>query len=230
MKFSIKTRLAVDAAMLALMLLALAFRITGSLAHEFIGLSASALFIFHNAANLAWYKGIGSGKYSLKRSVNAAINIMTFACAAILVFSGLMGSRHILAFLELPGSIVLRQIHMGAAYWSMLLVSMHLGMHWDAVMRHIKINYGKRKILARLILIPAFVFGVWAFIKRDIFQKLFLGYSFDFWDPESPTILFFLYNIAIIVLMASPIYYLSKFLSAAPKAEKNISYPTTPNI
>ena len=40
--------------------------------------------------------------------------------------------------------------------------------------------------------------------------KLFQGFSFDFWDPASPTALLFAYNVGIALMFAVPAHYALK--------------------
>lgn len=47
------------------------------------------------------------------------------------------------------------------------------------------------------------LFGIWAWIERGMYGKLFLGYSFDFWDESSPPILFFAENLGVICAVAA---------------------------
>jgi hypothetical protein len=52
--------------------------------------------------------------------------------------------------------------------------------------------------------------GIWAFIDRAIFLKLFQGVSFDFWNPERPLILFYAANFSLMGLFACIAYYVEK--------------------
>ena len=187
-------RLAVDFFMAALLLSALAYRITGDLWHELTGLAVLALVLFHNAANLNWYGKVFSGKYGARRSVNTLLNAALIADAAVLFISGFAQSRCVLSFLELDGGIVLRTIHAATGYWFLLLVSAHAGAHWEWLSHSAGLKGGTT---FRIFCAFAATCGLWAFFERDMFAKLFLGYTFDFWNPDYPSPLFFLANIAI---------------------------------
>lgn len=206
MRISPRVRLELDLCMAALMLSALAFRITGGLAHEWIGLAAALLFAFHSAVNYRWYALLFSGKYAARRFVNAALNAALLACALAMFATGFMLSKHVLAFLELSGNMELRQIHATSAYWLLILASAHLGMHWNMILGFAGLNKNAagasraRGAALWILGLAAATCGVWAFVERDMFSKLFLGYSFDFWDPDSPAALFFLANAAIMAL------------------------------
>lgn len=206
MRISPGIRLAFDLLMAALMLSALAFRITGGVAHEWIGFAAAPLFALHSAVNYRWYALLFFGRYGTRRFVNAALNVALLVCALAMFATGFMLSQHVLAFLELSGNMELRQIHATSAYWLLILAAAHLGMHWNMILGFAGLNKNaaglSRSSDAALWILgfTAAACGVWAFVERDMFSKLFLGYSFDFWDPDSPAVLFFLANAAIMAL------------------------------
>jgi hypothetical protein len=67
-----------------------------------------------------------------------------------------------------------------------------------------------RKIAMRSIALALAALGVWSSFDRDMFSKLFLGFSFDYWPEERPAILFFTANLSIMGLYASTVYYALK--------------------
>jgi hypothetical protein len=54
------------------------------------------------------------------------------------------------------------------------------------------------------------VFGAWASFDRDIFAKLFLGFSFDYWDENRPAILFFAAMLSIMAIYIFAAFYALK--------------------
>ena len=129
---------------------------------------------------------------------------MSLIASAVLVFAtGLMHSKYILGFLEISGDMAVRQIHSTAAYWMLVLASVHLGLHWDALSSKIRLNSPKIRRITGLAALALAAFGVWSWMERGMTEKLFMGYSFDFWNPESPQILFFAENFGIMGLAAA---------------------------
>jgi hypothetical protein len=204
-------RLLIDFAMTSLLLCAHAYRITGDTAHEWIGISVFALFICHNIINWRWYKNIFRGKYTLRRTITAIVNIALVFTMAALIATGFIHSRAVLAFLHLPGGMVLRQIHTTAAYWGLPLTGIHAGLHWGMFTRVISKNH---LIItsARIFAFLFAAFGVWSSFDRDIFSKLFLGFSFDYWPDERPAILFFGVMLSIMAVYIFAAYYALKRL------------------
>jgi hypothetical protein len=135
---------------------------------------------------------------------------------ATLITTGLMQSRAVLAFLHLPGAMVLRQIHTTAAYWGLIIIAVHTGLHLEMILnafRKMTKTSGEnhtRKTILRVIALAFISFGVWSSFDRDMFSKLFLGFSFDFWPEERPAFLFFVVNFSIMGMYVSITYYALK--------------------
>jgi uncharacterized membrane protein len=211
-------RLIIDIVFTVLLLCALMYRATGDAAHEWIGVAVCAVCIAHNALNWKWYKAIFKGVYNLRRGIMTAINLLLALAFVSLIITGLLHSRTVLAFLHLPGSMMIRQIHTTAAYWCLPLIGAHLGLNWriilNAFRKMAKINgeNNTRKISLRIIAIILVSFGVWSSFDRDMFSKLFLGFSFDYWPEERPAVLFFAVNLSIMGMYVFVTYYALKLL------------------
>ena len=211
-------RLILDLAFTILLLCALAYRITRDIAHEWIGVSVCAVCITHNVLNGKWYTNIFKGAYNLRRGVMTAINLFLTLAFVLLVITGLLHSRAVLAFLHLPGGMAIRQIHTTTAYWCLPLIGAHIGLHWKMIMnafrKMLKISGAKRirKIVMRIIALAVVVFGVWSSFDRDMFSKLFLGFSFDYWPEERPGLLFFAESVSIMGIYVFVTYYALKLL------------------
>jgi hypothetical protein len=152
-----------------------------------------------------------------------AVNIALVFTMAALLITGLLQSRTALAFLHLPGGMVLRLIHTTAAYWGLPLIGIHLGLNWGLVIsgtRKLAGITGKNRVSAVITRVFAFlfaVFGVWASFDRDMFSKLFLGFSFDYWDERRPAIIFFAAMLSIMGIYAFATYYALKVLGKKRK-------------
>lgn len=207
-------RIFIDITMTILILFALAFRITGDVLHEWIGVVVYILFIIHNVINRHWYKQIfaKTKKRSFNWKVNTIINLLLLILMSVILVTGLVQSKSVLGFFNLSGSMLLRQVHSIASYWGYILISVHLGMHWQMLSKHFfstLVNSSNRRFyrfLFRAIGLLMAASGMWAFIERDMYSKLLLGMSFDFWDRS--TILFFIYHLLIMALFVWITFYI----------------------
>jgi hypothetical protein len=205
--------------MTIILLFALAYRITGDIAHEWIGVAMTTLFIAHNAISWRWYRGIFTGKYDFRRALNTTVNLLLLAMMAVLVTSGALLSRTVFAFMGFSGGMQVRLLHTSAAYWGQILIAVHVGMHWEMIMaairRMTKITEASwaRTIALRVVMVLVVVYGVYASFDREMGAKLFLGYSFDFWHPDRPAILFFSHNLSIMGIYVCVTHYVLKWLA-----------------
>jgi hypothetical protein len=213
MNEKLRSRIIIDIAFTALLLCALMYRVTGDAAHEWIGVSVCAVCIAHNALNWKWYKNIFKGAYNLRRGMMTAVNLLLAFTMTILISTGLLHSRTVLAFLRLPGGMMIRLIHTTTAYWCLPLIGAHLGLNWRIIlnafrkMAKITGENRTRKIAMRMFAVAVAAFGVWSSFDRDMFSKLFLGFSFDYWPEERPAVLFFAAMLSIMGVYVFITYY-----------------------
>jgi hypothetical protein len=182
----------------------MAYRITGDVAHEWIGVAVILLLsVVHNGIGWRWYRGLCKGKYDFRRILNTVLNLLLLATVVTLAVSGILLSRTVFAFMGFNGGMGVRQVHSFAGYWGLILVAAHVGMHWQMIMSSARRMAGIteasriRTSVLRIVTALIVAYGVYASFDRQMGAKLFLGYSFDFWDPDRPAVLFFTSNLAI---------------------------------
>lgn len=214
-------KISIDIIMTLLFFLLTAYHWTGDEIHEYLGFSLFIFFIAHHILNFNWYKNLFKGKYSFNRILNTFINIALFVCMLGLMISGIMFSRKVLFFLNLGGGgIFNRRLHMLSASWGFVFISAHIGMHWGMFMsignKFIKLKNAFVQVLGILIA----VYGIYSFIKRELYQKMFLLIDYAFFDYEEPIIFFFLDYLAIMGLFIFITYYLQKLNNRFKKLNK----------
>ena len=200
--------------MTLLFFLLTAYHWTGDTIHEYLGFSLFVFFIAHHILNFNWYKNLFKGKYSFNRFLNTSINAMLFLCMLGLMISGIMFSRKVLFFFNLGGGGMFnRRLHMLSASWGFVFISAHIGMHWGMFIGMMKLRKIKAVILRILINILGILialYGIFSFIKRRLYEKMFLLIDYAFFDYEEPIIFFFLDYLAIMGFFIFVTYYSSK--------------------
>lgn len=212
-------RIAVDTAMTALLLALMGYHLWGEVAHEWLGAGMFVLFLLHHGLNVNWYGALFKGKYSPQRVFQTALDFLLCLDMLALIISGMMMSRHVFAFLGLSGGMALaRQMHLAGSYWGFVLMSMHLGLHWNMIMGMAR-KIAKRKMpsLLRIVVAGIAAYGLWAFIRRDFPTYLLLQTHFVFFDFSEPALLFILDYLAIMGLFAALAYYGQKLLKSHKK-------------
>ena len=113
-----------------------------------------------------------------------------------------------------------RNVHMFCAYWGFLLMSVHLGIHWNMMVgmakKAMKSN-GKYsmtvKWIARGIAAAIAAYGIYAFWKRNIADYLFLIAHFVFYDFGENLVCFLFDYVAIMALFVFVTDHICKWIA-----------------
>lgn len=208
-----KARTIIDAAMTVSLSFLMAYSMIGETAHERLGVAMLILFAAHHVLNFRWFKTLAKRKYTPARIFRTAINLLLCVDMLLLAASGIILSNHVFAFLPIKGLASLaREWHMLGSYWGIVLMSVHIGLHWPVVLGMIKTKKpGVWVSRACCLLVSAC--GAYAFFARNYGDYMFLKTHFVFLDYAEPLPLFLLDQLAIIVLFAAVGYYVQKLLT-----------------
>ncbi|POO53825.1 DUF4405 domain-containing protein [Agrobacterium rosae] len=208
-----RVRILLDFLAIILIIACLAYWWLDNLTHELFGTALFALVIVHNVFNRRWYGGV------TKRRMDAArlVNLITIACLAIgmtaLLVTSFLISRDLFPFTALSGAFAIREIHMFAGYWILLIIALHLGTRWGVVMNVFRSTFGLkqpsivRAWSARILALAVSIWGVISFSEMAFGEKLMLTYSLDMWAFNESTIGFFLNYASIVGLFATTTHY-----------------------
>ena len=134
MKSQGNIRLSIDLLMTAALLFVSGYQFWGEMVHEWVGAGLFVLFIAHQFLNLSWYKHLLKGRYTPLRILQFAIASLVLAAMLMQMYSGIVLSRYVFDFLPLTSGLALaRRLHILGAYWGILLMSLHLGIHWQMI-------------------------------------------------------------------------------------------------
>lgn len=211
-----KLKLIIDILMTVALILLMAYNLIGASLHEYIGVAMFILFLIHHYLNFSWSRNIFKGRYSQFRIAQLVLAALILICMLSQMGSGIILSRHVFRALQIKaGKSQARTIHMLAGYWGLVLMSVHLGLHWNMIRRmtfkNMQIKPQVEKIINLVPLLIA-VYGVFAFFKRGIPGYLFMRTRFAFFDFEEPLVLFFLDYIAVMILFVWAGHMLGKAL------------------
>jgi hypothetical protein len=207
-------RIAIDITMTVIMPVMMSYQMAGEALHEYLGIALLVLFILHNLFNYRWFKNIPKGRYTAVRILNSIVNLLLLVIMILLSVSGIMMSRYILPFQGIRfGYGFARVIHLLTAYWGFLLMSLHIGLHWNAVRGMIgKKRSGQagwmRRVLPHAAAAAVSVYGIYAFCRRGFINYLFLRYHFVFFDYPESLPHFLVDYFAIMAMAACAGYYL----------------------
>lgn len=207
MKPKMKAKMGIDFLMTGMLLLLMAYQITGQELHEWIGVGMLVLFLLHNMMNIRWYGNLLKGKYTLLRGMQLLINIGILSLMLCLGFSGIVMSRHVFAELPIHGPMATaRTMHLSASYWGFVLMGIHLGVHWSMILGMFRRFWSRKNMphvsiwLIRFMAILTAVYGASCFYKEKIVSYMFLKQEFVFFDFEKSAVVVFTEYIAMMGL------------------------------
>lgn len=199
----------VDAAMVLLLPLLMAYSLIGEAFHEFAGTLMLLLFLTHHWLNRAWLKNLFRGRYTALRSFQTCLNLLLLVFMIVQPLCGILMSKHLYTFLPTEGlSSLARAVHLPLANWGFVLMCLHAGTHLGSMLLK---GSGEKAVLIGLGVVS--FYGVYAFFKRQIPQYMFLKLPFAFYDYGEPRIFFLLDYLSIMILFAMISYGVTLLLT-----------------
>ena len=213
MNMKTKMKTAADIIMTAALPILMCYSIIGETAHEIVGVAMFGLFILHHILNFAWTKALFKGKYPPKRIAGTVVNAAVLICMLGLMYSSIVISKHIFTFLNLGGAGFARTVHLLCAYWGLVLMSVHLGMHISQMAARAKLESKGLIWTFRILFSVIGAVGIYEFIKLNFNDYLFGKIQFVFIDTSASAVITALQYTCIIVLFAEAGYLTQKVLS-----------------
>ncbi len=219
-----KIKMAVDVLMTAALLFLMGYQFWGGTAHEWVGAGMFVLFLAHHILNGSWHKNLFRGKYPPMRIFLTVIDVLTLFSMIAQMYSGIVLSRHVFAFLPIESGLAFaRRLHILGSYWGFLLMSLHLGLHWNMVIGVVKRKlpaapHGFRYLSFGMGLFVA-LYGAWVFVKRDFTTYMLLQSEFVFMDYEEAKIPFYLDYLFLMGTCIFISHYVGKFLRSLKRKE-----------
>lgn len=181
----------------------------GNTSHEIVGLAFFILIGRHIFIRFRLVLGYFVGTVRLRTNVGLSFaHFALLTCIFILVVSSVLISHMLgLALPDLSG-VTARQVHWFTAYWTAVLVGVHIGLHWMRISGLYSFRLRSRVCnkaqvgLNLMIGLVIFIFGVWSVDVLGVVDKLSLGYSIKFWNFKSSVFPFFAHWVGVIALAA----------------------------
>ena len=212
-------KIVIDVLMTLGLLFLMGYQFWSDAAHEWAGAGMFLLFILHHVLNGNWYKSLFKGRYTPSRIFQVVVDLLVFLAMIGLMVSGIMLSNHVFSFLNIHGGMSFaRLLHMAASHWGLVLMALHLGLHWGIFLGlakkalHLKQTSRVRKILLPVLGSGIAIYGLIVFLRRGLLTYMLLQTQFVFLDFSEPVPLFYLDYLAMIGAFIFLAYYLSALL------------------
>ena len=111
------------------------------------------------------------------------------------------GCSEVIKIRHLIGASIARSVHLVCAYLNYIMMSLHLGLHWNTMIVAMRKDRKEEAVAGRWIarLLAAGI-GIYAFFRRQLGEYLFLRTHFVFSNDREPLIFFFINYLAIMGL------------------------------
>lgn len=227
MKPKMIVKLTIDVMMTIVLLLLMTYELIGQAVHEWIGVAMFILFILHHVLNSHWSKSLLKGKYTVVRIMQTVLVVLVLLSMFGSMFSGIILSRHVFSFISVKGwRSFARNLHMICAYWGFAFMSLHLAFHWNMMMGFVKRSMGKPSAgwtwILRIIAALIAVYGIYAFIRREIGSYMLLTRQFVFFDFEEPLVFFILDYVAVMGLFVFLGHYMAELMRRLSRKRKAV--------
>lgn len=178
-------KIVLDIVMFISMVLLMKINITGLQLHEILGICLFIIFIIHKIINFKWVKSVG--KNILNKNMKSKSKIMFFLDLILFIFvtlnvaTGILVSKFILVSITVNNIETVTILHKFFAWWSLILISIHIGLHWENVVNCFERKFKSLKenkilqVLFILLYITITIIGIWSISRDSVYSKLILN-------------------------------------------------------
>jgi len=213
-------RLVFDLVAVGLLLFAFSYWWLGNVAHELAGTAMFLLVIVHNVFNRRWYGTLAKTRRERRGLLNIVVTILLLVAMLALLVTSVLISNALSGIMSAYGGFTVRQIHTLAAYWVLVIVSVHLGLRWPMLMgvagklTGITQPNALRTLVLRAVAVFIAIYGVRSSFELAIGMKLSMQMTLDWWNFEESVAGFFVHCIAIAGLYIVLTHYLMNWLQS----------------
>ncbi len=200
-------RLVLDGMAAGLLLFAFSYYWQGNVAHEIAGTGMFLLIVVHNIFHRRWFATLANKRPGVQRDkCNIAVTLVLLTGMLALLATSLVISETLFAGLRLDDDFTARQIHVGVAYWLLVIVAIHLGLRWSLLMAVASRLFGiakssaMRTVILRLVATAIAAQGIYSALALNLRYRLLFQMTLDWWNFEGSVAGFFGHCLAVMGL------------------------------
>ena len=199
-----------DVILFALFVAEMCFQFLPKILHEILGVAMFAGIIFHVAINRRRFVSL-TKKFTAKKFLSVALNVALTICAAIIFVTGVCMSNYLFVDVitdELQRNMTLHQLHVSAPYVMMILIGVHVGLHWTELRQRFlnilgltEIFQRRQKFFTATAVILSIV-GICGLYLNRVGDRILMKHIFGTPATELPAIIFALMIVGGVALFA----------------------------
>ena len=199
-KSSIETGGALDAILLTLFTAELSYHHLPHVAHEICGLMLTAMILVHVWLNRRRLMSL-TKKISPRKIFSLTINFLLTICAALTISAGVCVSNHLFAVsAQLHRNIAIHQAHVATPYVMMILLGVHVGLHWSELRGRLIHLTGEKIFRASVVMLAAI--GLAGLAMNRVVDRILLEHIFATPATELNGAIFALMTVGGIIFFA----------------------------
>lgn len=181
-------KICLDVLMTIVIILLMNSMITGMTIHEIIGIAILIVAIIHNILNMKWIKAMTQNLFRrdvpIKGKIMYIINFIAFIVLTADVITGILISEALFPNIQISDRQAVVSWHHLLSYWLLIIISVHIGLHWDLIVNSFKNLLNKWnmkwqdsivvKIIFKIAYIAIAIAGIISLAKPDIHDNFIL--------------------------------------------------------
>lgn len=202
-------KIILDIVMLGLMLLVMGFQYVPKSAHEVLGIALLLAALAHLWLNSGFIRTLLRGRWPAKRIVSTALNAGLFISLLIVTVTGVLVSNYLfkgIIPLELQRNLTVHQLHVGVAYYLLVFMGVHLGLHIATWWQRLRSWLGLTVLTTRGILLRYCItlaiaaLGAYGAVQNQLLDRLALKHIFATAATRGSGTEYFAYLVAMFAL------------------------------
>ena len=207
-----------DAILFVLFVAEMSFYHLPKILHEILGVAMAAAIILHVAINRRRFTSLLK-KITPRKFFNAATDFALTICAAIILIPGVFISNYLfvdLVSFELRRNMTFHQLHVATPYAMLILIGVHIGLHWRGLRQRILNLFGleeiyqRRQIFFRAAAVILSAVGAAGLYLNRVGDRILMKHIFATSATELPAAVFALLIIGGVIFFATITFLLDE--------------------
>lgn len=184
-------KILLDALMLILFLLVMSFVFIPRQLHEVLGLVMPTAVVIHLIWNRRWFFNILRGSWNGRKIISTLINFAMLITLIVIVATGVCMSNFIFIDvipMEIHRNMTLHQIHVSMPYILLMLIGLHIGLHWREILGRLHITIPTT--FGYVITAGMFCAGLYGAILNRVGDRIMMLHIFATPATDLPFVIF----------------------------------------